>query len=222
MKKIFLTIVAIAGLATILFFGAKNIPVTFGSGGSLPKFSIDAKIKRADLILIGEVKNTLPSQWTGPNGSDPKNASPEDVLRANGLFTDSLIFINQNLKGNIKNPIVRVRVFTGETAGVRWTGESEPDYVVGRTYLLFLKKDTGPTEKVNPGDYIAVGAFQGVYEIINGKAISKDDEWNLEELIAYIQNKLSESDLTVTPTGAVSISTDSPEEIIQETVTPTP
>jgi hypothetical protein len=106
------------------------------------------------------------------------------------LFTDSLISIDQILKGIYKEPVVRVRSFVGETKQVRWENLSEPIFEKGKIYLLFLNKDIGPTQIIDPGDYISVNAIAGAYEIVDGKAISTDDEWVLEELITYIQNSL--------------------------------
>jgi hypothetical protein len=220
-KKISVGIIAAVILLALLFTVKKNIPITLGPSGALPKYSIDDKINRAELILIGKVTTNLPSQWMGPNGSDPRNASPEEVARARGLFTDSMISIQQMFKGDIVTPVVRIRAFTGQTERVVWSSNDEPSYIKGRTYLLFLKKDHGPTANISPGDYIAVGAFQGVYEIINGRAVSQDDEWDLEELIAYIQNKLTES--TVTPAleeTPDSTETSLPVETEEETPTP--
>ena len=51
----------------------------------------------------------------------------------------------------------------------------------------------GTTQIVDPGDYIPVNAINGVYEILDGRAISIDDEWVLEELIAYIKNSVSQT-----------------------------
>lgn len=204
--------------------------VSLGSNALLIEFSIDDMIKEADLIVIGEVKTTLPSRWNGPNGNDPKNASPEEISRARGLFTDSLISINQILKGDVVQPVVRVRSFIGETDKVRWVNESEPSYVIKRTYLLFLAKDTGATAKIDAGDYVAVGAYQGVYEIVNEKAVSRDDEWILEELIAYIEKSLSgevpSPTLTLVSTESLVETplpfTDTPVTTELSTETPTP
>jgi hypothetical protein len=170
---------------------AQNTPETISVHGTVVQLSIENKIKAAELVVIGEVKNTHPSRWLSPSGKDPKNASPKEIVQALGLFTDSDVYVNQVLKGNIKTSAVRVRAFSGQTSKVRWLSDIEPSYVIGKTYLLFLKKSSGPTEKVDPGSYIAVGAFQGVYEIVADKAISRDDEWVLEELIAYIEKVLS-------------------------------
>lgn len=169
----------------------KEEPVTLRASGSLEALTIDDLIDRAELIIIGEVKATLPSQWKGQNEKDATNATPQEIFEAEGLFTDSLISIEQTLKGNIQEPIVRVRTFNGETEQLRWVSSIEPDYQVGQVYLLFLHKDTGPTQIVDPGDYIAVNAIDGVYKIVDGKAISIDDEWVLEDLIQYIQKALA-------------------------------
>ena len=194
-KNIFIAIIAVIGSAMLFAVVAlnKNTSITLGSDALLLKYSTDDLIKRAELIVIGEAVTTLPSRWNGPDGIDLENASPEEVARAHGLFTDSLISINQILKGNIVKPVVRVRSFLGETEKVRWVNEGEPSFVMKRTYLLFLAKDTGATARVDPGDYVSLGAYQGVYEIVDGKAISANDEWVLEDLIAYIQNSLSQT-----------------------------
>ena len=194
-KNIFVAIIAVIGSALLFAVVAlnKNTSITLGSDALLLRYSTDDLIKKAELIVIGEVVSTLPSRWNGPDRIDLKNASPEEVARAHGLFTDSLISINQILKGNIVKPVVRVRSFIGETEKVRWVNESEPSFVIRRTYLLFLAKDTGATARIDPGDYISLGAYQGVYEIVGGKAISRNDEWVLEDLIAYIQNSISQT-----------------------------
>ena len=192
-NKISIAVITIAGLIGLFTLMSNNSPVELGSSGLLPKFGVDDLINRAELIVIGEVKTNLPSRWMGPSGNDPKNATLEEVSRARGLFTDSLISIRQALKGDQVIPVVRVRSFIGETEKVHWVNEGEPSFVIGKTYLIFLVKDFGPTSNIDPGDYIAVGAYQGVYEIVGGKAISRNDEWVLEELIAYIQNSLSQT-----------------------------
>jgi len=215
-KKILITIITVLGVAILFFAVATNnkIPVTFESDALLLNFNIDNMIKASDLIIIGEVITTLPARWNGPDGRiDPKNVSPQEIFEARGLFTDSLISINQILKGDFLQPNVRVRSYTGETEKVSWANESEPSYIISKSYVLFLAKDTGATAKIDAGDYVPVGAYQGVYEIVDGEAISKDDKWNLDELIAYVQKSLSSSP---SPTSL-------PETLLPvETTSPTP
>ncbi len=167
-------------------------PVVFISEDLFSAKNIDDKIKEAELIVIGEVTTSLPSRWNSPYGSDPQNASPQEIANANGLFTDSIISINKTFKGDIVDPVVRVRSFVGETSKVRWVDEYEPSFAKKRTYLLFLARDTGATASVDPGYYVPVNAIMGVYEITDSRAISKEDKWVLEELIAYIERSLSQ------------------------------
>ncbi len=169
----------------------KREPVTLRAFGSLEALTIDDLIDRAELIIIGEVKTTLPSRWIAHNEKDTKDATPQEIYEAEGLFTDSLISIDQILKGNVEEPLVRVRTFIGETEQVRWVSSIEPDYQTGQVYLLFLHKDNGPSQVVDPGDYIAVNAIDGVYKIVDDKAISVKDEWVLGDLIQYIQKALT-------------------------------
>ena len=176
-------------LGVIFTREAPREPIIFsGESASLRELSIDDKIREAQIIMIGEVKTTLPSKWKFHNEKDTKDASPQEIFEAEGLFTDSMISIEQILKGNYAEPTIRARSFMGETEKIRWVDSSEPAFRKGQTYLLFLKKDSGPTAIVDLGDYISVNANTAVYEIIDGKAVSADDEWVLDELIAYIEN----------------------------------
>jgi hypothetical protein len=216
MKNNIATLLTIlTGILALLLLFIPKMPLTLSSSSLLPEISVDDVIKMSEIIVIGEVKATHPSLWMNSK-DDIENASPEDITNARGLFTDSVIDIQQVLKGDIKTPVVRVRSFVGQTENVVWTSDTEPSYTVGKTYILFLVKDFGPTASINPGDYIAVGAYQGVYEIIGNKAVSRRDEWLLEDLLAYIQKVLSE------PVEAPATSTGIPETITNETITDTP
>jgi hypothetical protein len=194
MRKTYLIILSIGFgimLLIILFTeNQKKEPVTHTQHDSIETLTIDQKIERAELIVIGKARTTLPSRGLDFKGKESRNPSPEEVFQSGGLFTDTLITIDQTLKGSFDEPIVRVRSFIGETEQVRWVNSSEPSFERGQIYLLFLEKDIGPTKNVNPGDYVSVNSNTAVYNIVDGKAISVDDEWVLEELIAYIQNSV--------------------------------
>ncbi len=204
--KVLAAITIITGL-TILLYGCdarqnSGEPVTFTTDASIRALTIDEKIREAQIILIGEVKTTLPSKWKLQDQKDAKSASPQDFVEARtGLFTDSIISVKQIIKGDYQEPLVRVRSFTGETEQVRWESSSEPTYEKGHLYLLFLERDFGPTAHVDPGDFISVNSNTAVYEIVDGKAISSDDEWVLEELIAYIQTSLAAETSSPMPTS---------------------
>lgn len=118
------------------------------------------------------------------------------------------------MKGKGVSPVVRVRSFIGETEKVRWVNERQPSFIKNQAYLFFLEKDTGATAKVDPGDYVSVNANMAVYVIIDGKAKSADDEWVLEDLIAYIQKSLNtEPPLPADTPAEVPISTETASPI---------
>lgn len=197
----------------------KEEPVTFTASASIRELTIDDKIREAQLIVIGEVTTTLPSKWRFHNEKETKNASPQEIFDAEGLFTDSIISIEQILKGDLKDPIVRVRSFRGETRQVRWEKPSEPLFKKGHLYLLFLGKDIGPSANVDPGDYVSINSNAAVYEIVDGKAASVNDEWLLEDLIDYIKQSLSnETSPVETPT--LITDTSIPTELLTETPLP--
>lgn len=192
------TVITLSFLAImILAFGFIIInnnnaePIVITQSASLRELTLDELIEESELIIIGEVKTSLPSRWKAPNGEAPKNVTARQIGEQRlSIFTDALILVIQTLKGSSTGPVLRIRSFTGEIEHVSWINSSEPIYEKGQVYLLFLVKDDGPTQIVDPGDYISVNAIDGVYKIIDGKAVSIDDEWVLEDLITYIQNAL--------------------------------
>jgi hypothetical protein len=212
-KKILTSLVILFGLAIMFYLitvkDKNNELVTINANSLLEELTIDNLIDRAELIIIGEVKTTLPSYWMYENEKGAQRATPKELFDAEGLFTDSIFLVNETLKGSLEGSTVRVRTFIGETEQVRWSNSMEPEYQDGYTYLLFLVKDRGPTQIVDPGDYISVNAIDGVYEIISARAVSVDDNWLLNDLVDYIH----ESPLSK-PTGDIP---DTPEakQIIQ-------
>lgn len=196
---------------------AKIEPLTITVHGSLEEKTIDNLIEESELIVIGKVDTILPSKWKVPNGKIPDVLTVSVILDNNmSIVTDHLISVVQVLKGNYKESVVRVRAFAGEIDQVRFVSSSEPSYKLGQTYVLFLIEDHGPTQIVDPGDFIPVNAIDAVYEIVNGHARSIDDEWLLEDLVAYIEKSLS-SEATL-PTQPALL----PTELPIPTETPTP
>ena len=194
-KKRIFTLFAILGLvlASCMGKGEKKEPVTMETSASLVAISLEDLIVHSELIVIGEITETFPSYWQNQNKKDVQDATLEEIMEyRGGLFTDSLFTIAQVIKGAPDGSSVRVRTFIGETKIVSATSSSEPNYQVSHTYLLFLVKDNGPTQIVEPGDYIAAGAIQGVYEIVDGKTISPVwlEEWDVDELIAHIRQTM--------------------------------
>ena len=222
-KRIFISVFAIVVALSIVYLFAKKQnkaeQVILGESASLRALSIDEKIEEAQLIIIGRVNTTLPSKWKFEHEKPAQAATYREIIDAGGLFTDSLILVDQTLKGSVDKPVVRVRTFLGETDSVRWKDSSEILYEKGRTYLLFLHQDIGPTAHIDPEHYSSVNAHTAIYEIAGNKAISADDAWNLDELIAYIQAKLAEADSTATPTE-IPVESTATEPPVEATVPP--
>jgi hypothetical protein len=197
--------------------------IVITNNASVESLTMEEKIEKSEIILIGKVMHSLPSQWLAPNGKDVKNAIPKEIFLAGGLFTDSLISVEQVLKGSYNKPVIRVRSFIGETEKVRWSDSGQPIFKSDSRYFLFLKKDIGPSSKINSGDYMSINSNTAIYVIANNKAISVDDEWNLDELTVYIQNKLMEADTTIEPSATDEpLATELPTSAPEETATSAP
>jgi len=160
------------------------------SNSLMPQMTLDDIIEESELIVIGKVRAIQSPQWRSANEKRLEDATAEEIFQAGGLFTDSIISIAQILKGDNKASTILVRSFIGETEQVRWVNDSEFSFERGKTYLLFLAENYGPSANVEPGSYISVNSYEGVYEIVDGKAISRSDEWVLDELLSHIQTSL--------------------------------
>ena len=218
-KRIVTLFVILTGL-TLMFYmilSEKKIsePVIIMESAALREMTIDDKIRESQIIMVGEVKNVSPSSWRLQAEKGVNRATPQEITDAGGLFTDYFVSTDQVLKGDVDEKFIRVRAFSGETEQVRWINSSQPIYEMGRDYLLFLGKGIGPTANDGLEHYRSVNANFAVYEIIDGKAISADDQWLLEDLIAYIENSLSSETTPV-------LITDTPAPTETSTLTPTP
>jgi hypothetical protein len=217
-----LVVLAVSFVSIYLIKESRNFdPVVVHAGSLFEELSIDEKIARAELIVLGEVVSNLPSKWKYENDKRARYASPQEIFDAEGLFTDSLIRTDRIIKGEFTDSLIRVRSFIGETSRLVWKNYGEPLYIKRKNYLLFLQRDTGLSTKVDPGNYISISGIYAIYEITDGKAVSVDDEWDLEELLAYIQNKLAESDATPIIEETTN-STETPLPVEMEEETPTP
>ena len=193
-RNILFAIAVIMGLFNASCNSKKDVEQTIIKGsGTIEELSIDEKISRARYILIGKVTENLPSVWKHQNYKDAQDATSEEIFDAGGLFTDSFFSVDRVIKGNIhESSVIRVRTFQGETKLVRMEMYPEPTYLEGHTYLLMITEGFGPTSNVDPGYYISINSDASVYEIIDGKAIALGDEWDYEELVEYIETKVSQ------------------------------
>jgi hypothetical protein len=169
-------------------------PITINSHPSYIRLSIDELIRESDLIVIGNVNNVLPSRWNTPNGKRPEGNPAQAITPDMVIFTDMNFRITRFIKGEAKQGIARIRTLGGVVNDDRMIADDSIPKT-DKTYLLFLDLDTlGSTAQIDPGHYwITGGGFQGLYEIVDDRAISTMDEWALEDLISYIQKALQNS-----------------------------
>jgi hypothetical protein len=198
-KRILLAgvLLTVVGVLFAIFSRSENIrtrePITIEGFASIAEVSLDGLISETDLIVIGKVDSNIPSRWNTADGKLPKSVIAANISSKYTIFTDQLFPPNRIIKGG-HTGLIRIRHFGGQVDEDIMTISAEVSLDVDQSYLLFLIEDTlGTTAEINQGHYIVLGAIQGVYKIDGDKAISYRDEWLLEELIAYIQNSLSQT-----------------------------
>lgn len=195
-KKLVMSILAVLvgamGLmGTLLFKNQRREPISIMSHAPLVMMSLDDLITQADLIVVGRANTVYPSRWNTPNGKLSKEITVETISPEMVIFTDTDFQIDKILKGKVEQPQVRVRTFGGEVEQDRMIVSGEPSLFSGQDYLLFLIKDnTGLTADIDPEHFVVLGAIQGVYQIHDGKAVSVNDEWLLDDLIEHIRKAL--------------------------------
>ncbi len=125
------------------FFPDPMLPTTF-----------EALIARSDLIVEGIVTNILGSYLNGPD-------------RMGLINTDSEISIRSVLKttGSRNRGRVTVRLFGGKVGELHEIVETQPPFVVGEEYVLFLERVSDAPSEV----YYPIGFSRGRFKIIEGR-----------------------------------------------------
>ncbi len=225
-KKILIAVFAIIGLTAILLYTFvpkedDREPIIITAYSSYESMSLDTLITDADLIVAGTADVTYPSRWNTSDGKLPRGTTVYSIAPDKFIFTDINFNVNQVLKGEKNQNMLRIR----SLGGVVEQDQMIADDVIlkfGKNYLLFLLQDVRQSGNTDPIPYWTFG-HQGIYEIADGKAISIDEEWVLEELIAYIEKKLSSETLsptlTITP---VDLFTETPIQLPVFTKMPLP
>jgi hypothetical protein len=200
-RKILIVTVLLTALGVlfVIFSRSENFrtrePITIEGFASISEVSLDGLISESDLIVVGKVDSDIPSRWNTADGKRPDSVTTINISSKYTIFTDQLFLPSTVIKGDDKDKgLVRIRHFGGQVEQDIMTISSKAPLEVDQSYLLFLVVDTlGTTAEIDQGHYIVLGAIQGVYKLDGDKAISYRDEWLLEELIAYIQNSLSQT-----------------------------
>lgn len=228
-KKTIISLTVLIGIISILVFSTGRLlqkpnrqPITITSYASSVKYTLDDLIVKSDLIVIGEFTEVHPSRWSTLDGNLPESATIEKISEQHlTIFTDSDFHVIRFLKGEIKDPFVRVRTFGGQVGKDRMMVSDEPSYKVGQNYLLFLFRNIGTTANINPDSYYGIGS---PFEIVDNKAFSEEEDWSFDDLIMYIEKMLANDELPVDFNSIETpmVTTDAPVFIETLTLTPTP
>lgn len=174
-------------------------PIIFsGESGSLAEMNIDDLILQSNLVAIGRFDSIPPSKWNTPTGQLPEDATSQTVWDENlFIYTEQVFQLTEILKIDPQSRELLIRTFGGQVGeDIMETSNLDVIYTTEQEYLLFLTYYPDRVDDDTPGYYLASGSIQGVYKIMDGKAISFRDEWLLNELVAYIQDsKLSKVDV---------------------------
>lgn len=201
----------------ILTNGGEATPITYWESNSIIGMDMDYLIKHAELIAIGTITSSFPSQWSTRDGKLPPNIERPIISARLTIISDQNFLVYQTIAGYINLTSIRIRMFGGTVGKYRVIDEASTPLIVGGKYLLFLHKNRSSTRDIFPGNLQLLGYNQGAYLIKDGKAkqVLGKDEWSLNDLLAYIQKSLS-----TTPTNSPT-PTSTPTETSTYTPTPT-
>lgn len=165
-------------LLTLIVLGLSNIPYdntklvnnemksAYIGSGSIVELNDNELFNKSDTIVIGTVKEILPSEY-GNQFSKDTDFGPDHII-----YTDVIINVDEYLKNSLSSKEVRVRVTGGKIGNDSLLMEDEPSFKTGEKVLLFLTKDTSyATQDIGPDHFVVTGLSQGKYTLTDdGKA----------------------------------------------------
>lgn len=184
-------------LATGIFFSGsfkqnepveKYEPVTINTDGEIIALELNDLNRESETILIGTVKEILPSKWNTPDAKRPgkliADLGPDDTM-----YTDIIISVEKYLKNPLDQKEVIVRIEGGEDDFTEVNVDYEPSFETGEKVLLYLCEDSSPmTKGIRPEHFAVTGYYQGKFTLTNdGFAIRTDKSMSFEELLNSIE-----------------------------------
>ncbi len=205
MKKLYISIllavVIIAGVATVVNTKSRDLPATIIATNSWDDQVLNNSLlaEKSDSIVIGQVKEVLPSRWNTPDGKKPEptdkmpasKEESEQKQKENNIYTDVIIKVDQQIKNKSTPAEVIVRTLGGKV-GVDEQIEDDAKFEVGEKVLLFLTKEDPFTDNSAGTHYRITGWKFGKFSItMDNQAVRPDipTEYQhipLEELLKSI------------------------------------
>jgi hypothetical protein len=139
------------------------------------------------MILIGRVKEILPSKWTSADGKRPDGI--DSFSLENSIYTDITISVDRYLKNPSSSKEVTVRLYGGTVGNDTLEAHDEPTFKPGEKVLLFLTDDVvTSTKDIKPEHFKVTGCMLGKYTLTDdGKATRLGENITLDELQSTIR-----------------------------------
>jgi len=156
--------------------------------GTLAYLNFTELNQRSESIVIGTVKEILPSKWNTPDGKR-QNDSIDNIGGNATMYTDIIITVDKYLKNPLNQKEVRVRIEGGEDEVVGIAVDYEPSFKEGEKVLLYLREDTYPLfNKIGPKHYLVSGYYLGKFTLTDdGMAVREYEYVDQKELLDAIE-----------------------------------
>lgn len=164
-----------------------DMPLYSKSSASLPLLDTEELSNRSEMIVIGIVKEILPSKWTSADGKRPNGI--DSFSLENSIYTDITISVDKYLKNPSSSKEVTVRIDGGTIGNDILEVDYEPTFKPGEKVLLFLTDDVvTSTSNIEPKHLRVTGCMLGKFTLTDdGKAVRRDKTVNQDELLSAIK-----------------------------------
>jgi hypothetical protein len=167
-----------------------------GSGGvtrstfrEIEALNYEYLTENSDVILIGTVKEILPSKWNSVDGKRPHD-SVDEFEWYDMIYTDIVITADEYLKNPLPDDEVIVRVFTGTVGNDVSTDDYGASFQPDEKVFLYLIEDEWEyTKDLGPDHYFTLGSIQGKLTLTDdGNAVGVHGTISQKELVEMISS----------------------------------
>ncbi|MCX9011100.1 MAG: hypothetical protein OIN66_08255 [Candidatus Methanoperedens sp.] len=182
---------ACAVLGIIVLIGVVGVmmtPINVTSEGlwGAEMLNISYLAKGSDVIVMGEVKEILPSRWTTTDGKRPI------ILDRERIYTDTIIKVDDYLMNPQPSKEIIVRTLGGTVGNDRMIDFDEAEFEPNEKVLLLLTTEDPFSKDIGGQHYRVIGWMHGKFKITNDRAIrpklpKEHQDLPLQEVLKRIQ-----------------------------------
>lgn len=177
--------------STAIFVSKMNTePITISSEGLWDSqvLNISYLAKGSDVIVIGEVKEILPSRWTTADGKKPL------VIDDERIYTDITIKVYEYIKNPQSTKDITVRTLGGTVGEISMVNDDEAEFEPNEKVLLLLTTEDPFSKDIGGQHYRVIGWMHGKFKITNSHAIRPKLPKEYQDLpLEEVLNKIQES-----------------------------